>query len=52
MVKSETYDIQAEGYILRDRTECQNLESMSYPIDLQSNAYAGQYSEYLSLACN
>ncbi|MEM9279747.1 MAG: SRPBCC family protein, partial [Pseudomonadota bacterium] len=46
VVKPETYDIQPEGYILRHRTECQNLESMTYPIDLESNEYAGQYSSW------
>ena len=44
IVKPETYDIRPQGYCLRHTTECQNLQSMSYPIDLESNPYAGVYS--------
>ncbi len=32
VVKPETYDIQPEGKILRHRTECQNLDAMTYDI--------------------
>ena len=46
IVKSSTYDIQPQGHCLRHTTECQNLEQMTYPIDLQSNDYAGQYSSW------
>ena len=46
VVKPETYDIQPEGYCLRHRTECQNLDDMTYEIDLGSNEYAGQYSSF------
>lgn len=46
VVKPETYDIQPEGYILRHRTECQNLDSMTYPINLEANEYAGKYSSW------
>ena len=46
IVKSSTYDIQPQGYCLRHTTECQNLEQMSYEIDLSSNAYAGRYSSW------
>jgi len=46
VVKPETYDIQPEGYILRHRTECQNLDDMTYPIDVDSNSYAGKYSSW------
>ena len=46
VVKPETYDIQPEGYILRHRTECQNLDDMTYPIDLSANEHAGQYSSW------
>ena len=46
VVKPETYDIQPQGYCLRHTTECQNVEQMSYPIDLASNEYAGEYSSW------
>jgi len=46
VVKSSTYDIQPQGYCLRHTTECQNLESMTYPIDLSANDYAGKYSSW------
>ena len=46
IIKPETYDIQPQGYCLRHTTECQNLDAMSYPIDLESNAYAGVYSSW------
>lgn len=46
VVKPETYDIQPQGYCLRHTTECQNLDRMSYPIDLQANPHAGAYSSW------
>jgi len=46
VVKPETYDIQPQGYCLRHTTECQNLQDMTYPVDLASNAYAGVYSSW------
>lgn len=46
VVKPETYDIQPQGYCLRHTTQCQNLDRMSYPVDLQSNAHAGEYSAW------
>lgn len=46
VVKPSTYDIQAQGHCLRHTTECQNLDRMSYPINLDSNDYAGQYSSW------
>jgi phenylpropionate dioxygenase-like ring-hydroxylating dioxygenase large terminal subunit len=46
VVKPSTYDIQAQGYCLRHTTECQGLEKMTYPIDLESNAHAGDYSSW------
>lgn len=45
IIKPETYDIQPQGYCLRHTTECQNLDSMSYPIDL-SVPHAGEYSSW------
>lgn len=46
VVKPETYDIQPQGYCLRHTTECQNLERMSYPIDVDANPHAGDYSSW------
>lgn len=46
VVKPETYDIQPQGYCLRHTTECQNLDAMTYPIDLAANDYAGVYSSW------
>ena len=46
VVKPSTYDIQPQGYCLRHTTECQNLEEMYYPIDLNSNVHAGEYSSW------
>ncbi|MDD9910369.1 MAG: aromatic ring-hydroxylating dioxygenase subunit alpha [Ahrensia sp.] len=46
VVKPETYDIQPQGYCLRHTTECQNLDAMSYPIDLNANPHAGSYSSW------
>ena len=46
IVRPETYDIQPQGYCLRHTTECQNLDQMSYPIDLEANDHAGDYSSW------
>ena len=46
VVKPETYDIQPQGYCLRHTTESQQLDAMSYPIDLNANEYAGVYSSW------
>ncbi len=46
VVKPETYDIQPQGHCLRHTTECQNLDQMSYPIDMDANAFAGDYSSW------
>ena len=46
VVKPETYDIQPQGYCLRHTTECQNLDAMSYLIDLDSSKHAGEYSSW------
>lgn len=46
VVKPDTYDIQPQGHCLRHTTECQNLDQMSYPIDLSSNEHAGDYSSW------
>jgi len=46
VVKPETYNIMPQGHCLRHTTECQNLEAMTYPIDLAANAHAGEYSSW------
>ena len=46
VVKPSTYRILPQGYCLRHTTECQNLEKMTYPIDLNSNPNAGNYSSW------
>lgn len=46
VIKPDTYDIQPQGHCLRHTTECQNLEQMSYPIDLAANPRAGEYSSW------
>ena len=46
VIKPETYNIQPQGHCLRHTTECQNLDQMSYPIDLDSNVHAGHYSSW------
>ena len=45
VVKPETYDIQPQGHCLRHTTECQNLDAMSYPIDLDV-PHGGEYSSW------
>ncbi len=45
VIKPETYDIQPQGHCLRHTTECQDLEQMTYPIDL-SVPHAGDYSSW------
>lgn len=47
VIKPETYDIQpsANGYVLRHTTECQNIEAMTYPIDL-TVPHAGEYRSF------
>ena len=46
VVNPKTYDIQPQGYCLRHTTECQNLDKMSYPIDVKANQHAGDYSAW------
>ncbi len=46
IIRSDTYDIKPQGYCLRHTTSCQNLEQMSYPIDLDANEHAGDYSSW------
>ena len=46
VVKPETYRIEPQGYCLRHTTQCQNLDSMTYPVDTRKNAHAGDYSAW------
>ncbi len=46
VINPRTYDIQPQGHCLRHTTESQNLDRMSYPIDLASNPRAGDYSSW------
>ena len=46
VIQPESYDIQPQGYCLRHVTECQNLDQMSYLIDVESNDYADKYSSW------
>ena len=46
VIDPKTYDIQPQGHCLRHTTESQNLERMSYPIDINSNPRAGAYSSW------
>ena len=46
VINPKTYDIQPQGYCLRHITECQNLDRMSYPVDPNANAHAGDYSSW------
>ncbi|MDJ0628185.1 MAG: aromatic ring-hydroxylating dioxygenase subunit alpha [Rhodobacter sp.] len=45
VVRPETYDIQPQGHCLRHTTECQNLDAMTYEIDM-SVRHAGDYSSW------
>jgi phenylpropionate dioxygenase-like ring-hydroxylating dioxygenase large terminal subunit len=47
VVKPETYDISPmeRGYVLRHTTECQDLDRMTYPIDLDV-PHAGEYRSW------
>lgn len=46
VIRPETYNVMAQGHCLRHTTECANLERMTYPIDLDANAHAGDYSAW------
>jgi phenylpropionate dioxygenase-like ring-hydroxylating dioxygenase large terminal subunit len=49
VIKPETYDIQPDaqgGYVLRHTTECQSLDKMTYPVDLDANDHAGEYQSW------
>ena len=46
VINPNTYDIQPQGHCLRHTTQCQNLDKMTYDIDLAANDYAGSYSSW------
>ncbi len=46
VIRPETYDIQPQGHCLHHTTSCANLDRMSYPVDLEANAHAGDYSSW------
>lgn len=46
VIKPSTYNIASQGHCLRHTTECQNLDQMTYPIDLSANDTAGKYSSW------
>ena len=44
VMRPETYDIEVcPGYVLRHTTKCQNLERMTYPVDLSASEHADEY---------
>lgn len=46
VVKPETYQVKRNGYVLEHTTESQNLDQMTYPIDVDANAYATRYKSW------
>ena len=49
VVNPATYDIQPDpegAKVLRHKTQCVGLDKMTYPIDLESNEYAGRYQSW------
>ncbi|MEO8858505.1 MAG: aromatic ring-hydroxylating dioxygenase subunit alpha [Burkholderiaceae bacterium] len=46
VIDPKTYNVLPQGHCLRHTTESQNLERMSYPIDLANNPRAGAYSSW------
>lgn len=49
VVKPQTYNIQPDakgGYVLRHTTQCQNLDKMTYRVDLSANPHAGAYQSW------
>lgn len=48
VVKPNTYNIQqmGTGYVLRHTTECQPVDTMTYPIDITANEYASEYRSW------
>lgn len=46
VIDPESYDIQPQGYCLRHTTQCQDIDRMTYEVDLESNPHAGDYSSW------
>lgn len=46
VIQPKTYQIRPQGYCLRHTTQCQNLDKMSYQVDLSASAHAGEYSTW------
>lgn len=46
VIDPATYDIQPQGHCLRHTTQCQNLDAMTYEIDLDANVRAREYSSW------
>jgi len=46
VIKADSYDIQPQGYCLRHTAECQNLDKLSYAIDVVSNKNADKYGNW------
>ena len=51
VAKTQSYDIQPQGYCLRHTSESQALEKMSYPIDLDANEHAGDVATWYLWPC-
>ena len=46
VIEPETYNVAPQGHCLRHTTRSANLERMTYPIDLDANEHAGDYSSW------
>ena len=46
VIRPETYDIRPNGFCLRHSTKCQDVEKMSYPVDLSAGEHAGDYGSW------
>lgn len=48
VIDPATYDIKPsdQGYVLRHTTQCQSMDKMTYPVDLDSNEHAGDYQSW------
>ena len=46
VIEPATYNVAPNGYCLRHTTRSANLERMTYPIDLDANEHAGDYSSW------
>ena len=44
VIDADSYDIQPQGHCLRHTANCQNLERLSYKIDVDANRNADKYS--------